>query len=264
MSLGERIREQRKSRRMSQEKVAELVGVSRQAVAKWESGQSVPTTENLLRLAEAFGITVDSLLRSEESGEQHAAGEVCRFEPSAKEGREERRRRRNRNCLAAAGVAAGYLIVYLLGRILGGNLEGSSVLGWLFGREPGRLSYLYGWLLQQNLFWAAMVVSVLPAFWGKYRFSCAALFGFSSGLALGEQLGEYPAGAAWGHGHYGWAIWGGIFLFSIVMGIALERQRKKGCSLRSKEFGVWAAVFLVGIAAVTALVRCSFPETFGG
>ena len=59
MSLGERIKEQRKNCGLSQEKVAELVGVSRQAVTKWEAEQSAPSTENLFRLAEIFGTTVD-------------------------------------------------------------------------------------------------------------------------------------------------------------------------------------------------------------
>lgn len=54
MSLGERIKEQRKSSGLSQEKVAEFVGVSRQAVTKWETGQSAPSTENLFKLAEIF------------------------------------------------------------------------------------------------------------------------------------------------------------------------------------------------------------------
>jgi len=61
MTLGERIRSQRNRSGLSQERVAELVGVSRQAVTKWESGQSAPSTENLFRLAEVFGTTVDML-----------------------------------------------------------------------------------------------------------------------------------------------------------------------------------------------------------
>ena len=60
--LGERIKNQRTRVGLSQERVAELVGVSRQSVTKWESGQSAPSTENLFRLAEIFGTTVDMLL----------------------------------------------------------------------------------------------------------------------------------------------------------------------------------------------------------
>ncbi len=68
MSLGERIKEQRKNSGLSQEKVAEFVGVSRQAVTKWEANQSAPSTENLFKLAEIFGTTVDMLLSSNEDG----------------------------------------------------------------------------------------------------------------------------------------------------------------------------------------------------
>ena len=62
VTLGERIKNQRTRAGLSQERVAELVGVSRQSVTKWESGQSAPSTENLFKLAEIFGTTVDMLL----------------------------------------------------------------------------------------------------------------------------------------------------------------------------------------------------------
>lgn len=62
MTLGEKIKACRQQAGMSQEKVAELVGISRQAVTKWETNQSAPSTENLFKLAEIFGTTVDLLL----------------------------------------------------------------------------------------------------------------------------------------------------------------------------------------------------------
>ena len=68
MSLGEKIKACRQNAGMSQEKVAELVGVSRQAVTKWEANQSAPNTENLFKLAEILGTTVDLLLTSQETG----------------------------------------------------------------------------------------------------------------------------------------------------------------------------------------------------
>ena len=70
MTLGERIKACRQHAGMSQEKVAELVGISRQAVTKWESDQSAPNTENLFKLAEIFGTTVDLLLNSEEESNE--------------------------------------------------------------------------------------------------------------------------------------------------------------------------------------------------
>ena len=61
MDFGKKLSELRKQNEISQEKLAEMVGVSRQAVTKWESGKSNPDTENLIRLAEIFGISLDEL-----------------------------------------------------------------------------------------------------------------------------------------------------------------------------------------------------------
>lgn len=62
MRLGETILKNRQARGLSQEKLAELVGVSRQAVSKWEVGDAIPDTDKLIPLARALGITVDELL----------------------------------------------------------------------------------------------------------------------------------------------------------------------------------------------------------
>lgn len=48
---------------MTQEFVAEALGVSRQAVSKWERGDSDPSTANLLALAKLFGISAEEMLR---------------------------------------------------------------------------------------------------------------------------------------------------------------------------------------------------------
>ena len=61
-SLGNAIREHRLHCKMTQEFVAESLGVSRQAVSKWESGTSDPSTSNLLALAKLFHISAAELL----------------------------------------------------------------------------------------------------------------------------------------------------------------------------------------------------------
>ena len=65
-SLGETLRDHRTRCQMTQEYVAEAVGVSRQAVSKWEKGLSSPSTANLLALAKLYGISVEELLKSVE------------------------------------------------------------------------------------------------------------------------------------------------------------------------------------------------------
>jgi len=61
-SFGETLREHRTDCKMTQEFVAERLGVSRQAVSKWESSASDPSTSNLFALAKLFGVSVDDLL----------------------------------------------------------------------------------------------------------------------------------------------------------------------------------------------------------
>ena len=65
-SLGEVLRDHRTRCQMTQEYVAEAVGVSRQAVSKWEKGLSSPSTANLLALAKLYGASVEDLLRGVE------------------------------------------------------------------------------------------------------------------------------------------------------------------------------------------------------
>ena len=65
-SLGEALREQRLRCQMTQEFVAERLGVSRQAVSKWENGTSDPSTSNLLALAKLYGVSAEELLRAVE------------------------------------------------------------------------------------------------------------------------------------------------------------------------------------------------------
>jgi len=229
MALGERIRACRQSAGMSQEKVAELVGVSRQAVTKWEMNQSAPNTENLFRLAEIFGTTVDMLLTSDDEPGQSLAEQI--HELYKREGERKtaaRRQKRKRNLLHAMLIAVGYLVIYFLGRVIWCEPSQSSLIGWLFTVRPsGEHSYLYGWLLSSGLFWYAMGISTLPALWGRRRFSVTTAVGFAVGMVAGMLLGPYPEGAAAGHSHYGWAIWGAIYLASVTLGAALEARGKR-------------------------------------
>lgn len=67
MTLEEQIRNYRKQAGMSQEKMAEIIGVSRQAITKWENGTGTPDIANLIAIAELFQISLDELLLNEKS-----------------------------------------------------------------------------------------------------------------------------------------------------------------------------------------------------
>ena len=63
-SLGDVLKDHRTRCSMTQEFVAESLGVSRQAVSKWENGTADPSTSNLLKLAKLYEITPEELIRA--------------------------------------------------------------------------------------------------------------------------------------------------------------------------------------------------------
>ncbi len=66
MILADKIIDLRKKNGWSQEELAEMLDVSRQSVSKWESAQSVPDMQRIIRLSEIFGVTTDYLLKDSE------------------------------------------------------------------------------------------------------------------------------------------------------------------------------------------------------
>ena len=63
MNIANRIQYLRKTKGMSQEELAYKIGVSRQAVSKWESEQSTPDLEKIIMMSELFEVTTDYLLK---------------------------------------------------------------------------------------------------------------------------------------------------------------------------------------------------------
>lgn len=63
MNRADRIQHLRKSKGISQEELADIIGVSRQAISKWESEQSSPDIEKIILLSDFFEVTTDYLLK---------------------------------------------------------------------------------------------------------------------------------------------------------------------------------------------------------
>ena len=76
MIMADKIIRLRKKNGWAQEELAEKVGVSRQAVSKWESAQTVPDLDKILRLGQLFGVTTDYLLKDEQEDEELTGEDV--------------------------------------------------------------------------------------------------------------------------------------------------------------------------------------------
>lgn len=87
MTLGQRIQAGRTALELSQEALGERLGVSRQAVSKWEADAAVPDTDKLIALSRLFGVTLNQLLQVEEPAREEAGGvPSIREEETAAEG----------------------------------------------------------------------------------------------------------------------------------------------------------------------------------
>ena len=87
MTLAKKIAALRGERRLSQGDLAERLDVSRQSVSKWETGQSVPELDKLIKLADLFGVTVDELVRNGDApkaAEPSRAGTAPAAQPETK------------------------------------------------------------------------------------------------------------------------------------------------------------------------------------
>ncbi len=200
MTMGEKIRACRERARLSQEKLAELVGVSRQAMTKWEKGQSEPNCENLLRLSEVLDVPVADLA------------------PPASKPAEHRR--------IAAGLFLLWIGLWLLGRLVFGLKQDFSVMGWVFSWHSS--VYLFGWLLSSKLYWCCMVLACAATALKKRLFALTVTGGFFGGWLLGEVLGPRQFHELSGTTlHYGWATWAVVMVLSVMVGIVLEKRKKE-------------------------------------
>lgn len=87
MTVGEKIQQYRKQLKMSQDELGQRLLVSRQTVSLWEKDQTLPTIDNLIRLKEIFGVSVDNILGFENSEQTEEASpvEACKFSFSKEE-----------------------------------------------------------------------------------------------------------------------------------------------------------------------------------
>ena len=65
MSIGNKLAEARKKQNLTQEQLAERLGVTRQAVSRWESGAAYPETDKIVRMARLLNVSCDYLLRDD-------------------------------------------------------------------------------------------------------------------------------------------------------------------------------------------------------
>lgn len=84
--IGSRIYEERRKKRLSQEQLADLLKISNKAISKWENGESLPTIDNIVKLARIFGVSSDYLLGLEDGSKEESKTDLPETALPSKEG----------------------------------------------------------------------------------------------------------------------------------------------------------------------------------
>ena len=86
IEIADRLIQLRKKHGLSQEELADKLGLSRQAVSKWERAEASPDTDNLICLAKLYGVSLDELLSTDEDIETIVEEQVKKDSPKKEEG----------------------------------------------------------------------------------------------------------------------------------------------------------------------------------
>lgn len=178
MKLPEKIVTLRKSRGLSQEALAEQLGISRQAISRWEQGSAQPDAGNLFQLSRLFQVSADYLL--DDALDQPP-------QPAASPTADPLKKRRLAGIILAAAGLLGNLVIYILSRAVAVMVpvityeQGVTWYNWSSDYTGHSWKYFiqtYDLELLTALFFLLMAAGILLflAFWPPVRTRAARLF----------------------------------------------------------------------------------------
>ena len=150
MSFGENLQRLRKEKGMSQERLAEILEVSRQAISKWESNTAYPETEKLIALSNLFDVSIDYLIKGDEPNGAADCAEGSKDGTAVEEVHKDtmkdrivpvRQYRPLRTALAVILYAVSPFWFYLLGEQPGGSGRGVFLMFLSIAIATGLLLY---------------------------------------------------------------------------------------------------------------------------
>ena len=165
MTLGEKLQTLRRSRGLPQEQLAEILEVSRQAVSKWENGDSTPDLDRLRAICTYFGVTTDYLIWDEPEDAPRGAEEARSREAQKKPLREHG----EWAGYAVAILGAAMLLRALPGMILQMLLLGSNIAPGAATNGSALLGLLSMYLPYLAVYGLAIAGGLLLARWLKKR-----------------------------------------------------------------------------------------------
>ena len=126
MELAQRLAEARKARGLSQAEAAERLGVSRQAISRWETGAGIPTLDNLMQLGTLYQVSLDALVYGAGPAETEEAPGAPEMEAQMQEPEMTREPKRRRPVLLGTALALAAAGILALGIWAGGLLAAAK------------------------------------------------------------------------------------------------------------------------------------------
>ena len=157
IEIANRLVQLRKKNGLSQEELADKLGLSRQAVSKWERAEASPDTDNLICLAKLYGVSLDELLSTEQTTEEIVEDVASRREEEEKEektevvlSKEEIFREHSKAEKVSWITGSALMFTALLAYILVGIFWKDQNMGWKFG-----------WTFILDAIWISTIVPVV-------------------------------------------------------------------------------------------------------
>ena len=101
INVGQKLQKARKSQELTQEQIAEQLGITRQTISNWENNKSYPDIVSLIKLSEIYQVSLDSLLKGDEAMVKHLAKSTDAVAS-------------NRQLLLAVGVNIFLLLIFII------------------------------------------------------------------------------------------------------------------------------------------------------
>ncbi len=170
MTFGEKLLELRKQNNFSQEELAEKLGVSRQAVSRWESGETMPDSPNLLQISNIFSVSADYLLRDE----------IEEIFPKQKTEKLENRKKNPVFIIYIFGLLAMAALLYIIA------LSDLDIIYWIAGTV-----FLLAGIISAVLYYKNPKIETKSPLYlaASIIFFAAAVIGFCSGNNVGFIIG---------------------------------------------------------------------------
>ena len=213
MTIGETIRRLRKEKGLTQDALADALEISRQAVAKWESGKSAPATENLLKLAALLEVPLEELAGPKEQP-SCALEEYARMQLEQERKKQAAKAALRTELQRAAAIAAGYLAVYLA----------CLTAFYLAGAK----SCIWGWMQSCHILAVTCLVHLAFRLLGRRRAGGALLAGTLAAIPLANAAGLAVMERTLTGRNYGWVFYLAVLFAFCGLGCLWELRAAKG------------------------------------